>query len=544
MLIPSRLRPRAAAPLSLGLLLATLAPVSPVAAQTPNPVPASIGPGIPKITYTADQLFKPIGNVRLRTGNNIVYMHKGYLAIVFAGDHLAPSGGIAFVDIGDPKKPVVVSKKDDADTKEIVENHGWGMTRWQGRDYAAIQSQYGAEIWDWTDIQKPTLVKRVKCPGLGGGGYDNAPFSVFWMAPYIYVAGGGHGIFVIDAKDVNNPVVLQQIPKSKIGNFNIGNLYGVGNVLVASTMGLGDNVKGYAFFDLSNPEKPQLMAVPQNAPQTMYSAHLNGNRMYAAGNRGHLYIHDITDPLNIKEISAVKYDGAGEYILVQDDVVHFGLRDNYHRVQLGKGPSDPATFVVQKVTGVGDHGFCVPMGNLVMVTDDHGSGTTLVPHQMAPDNTGASVNMVRPLPEAKNVAVTSPIGVTLTDMVDMMTVDSSSFLVRPVGGQPLKGRYSGQTSILNFVPEKPLSPNTVYEVVLEKGKVKDIAGNPMPAEFKSRFTTGSALPTAVGSLPRREGSPARAGLWGGVRGEASALRKKALEQARKALGRSIRKSNP
>jgi hypothetical protein len=87
------------------------------------------------------------------------------------------------------------------------------------------------------------------------------------------------------------------------------------------------------------------------------------------------------------------------------------------------------------------------------------------------------------------VSVKSRIGISFTDNIELATVNGASFIVRPVGGQPLSGRYGLRMGVVNFDPDQDLQPGTTYEVVLPEGGVADLVGNGIAAEFKTTFTT-------------------------------------------------------
>jgi len=124
-----------------------------------------------------------------------------------------------------------------------------------------------------------------------------------------------------------------------------------------------------------------------------------------------------------------------------------------------------------------------------MVSDDHGNGSFVIPHQAEPDTRGPEVNMVVPADGAVNQAFTTRVGLTFTDMIDLRSVNNSTFIVRPLGGAPLNGKYSTQSGIVNFFPEAPLLKNTIYEIVVPANGLKDWTGNATAATFTSRFTS-------------------------------------------------------
>jgi hypothetical protein len=111
-------------------------------------------------------------------------------------------------------------------------------------------------------------------------------------------------------------------------------------------------------------------------------------------------------------------------------------------------------------------------------------------HSTTGDTTPPAVDTVVPNDGETGLAKTSRIGFSFTDNLEITTVHPGSVIVRPMGGEPLKGTFGLYMGILNFDPDEDLLPNTTYEVVLPAGGVKDLVGNGIAAEFKSTFTTG------------------------------------------------------
>jgi hypothetical protein len=116
-------------------------------------------------------------------------------------------------------------------------------------------------------------------------------------------------------------------------------------------------------------------------------------------------------------------------------------------------------------------------------------GWFLAVHQAEPDTKAPVVDTVIPKDGTSDNSVKSRIGVTFSDTIELATVNAASFIVRPVGGAPLAGRYGLRNSVVNFDPEDDLEPGTTYEVVLPKGGITDLVGNELGAEWKSTFTT-------------------------------------------------------
>ena len=245
---------------------------------------------------------------------------------------------------------------------------------------------------------------------------------------------------MLDATDPANPKQLdimvdglakKSFPIAKTGGFKLGPLFVVGNLLVATNMGTGNN--------------------------PCYSTFFNGNRLSCAGAdevSGLLAVHDLSDPSNIVKLGqSAKAGGKGEYVSVQDGFAHMGVEDRYAKIDLKDYRIVDNSFQFQ-----GQEGFANVLGNLMLVTDDHSIGSTLIPHMAEPDRNPPVVNMVN-----------------------------------PEGGEALSGRYSSQTNIVNFSPDKPLEANNTYAVVVPAGGTKDYAGNPTGDPFLSRFSTGAAI---------------------------------------------------
>jgi hypothetical protein len=143
-----------------------------------------------------------------------------------------------------------------------------------------------------------------------------------------------------------------------------------------------------------------------------------------------------------------------------------------------------------------DDQFTVAIGNLLVMSDDqlqeNGNGyvgTVIGVHASAPDTVPPFVDTVIPKDGATGQAVTSRIGISFTDNVELATVDQNSFIVRPVGGEAVTGTFGIYMGVLNFDPDSALMPATEYEVILSQGGITDYVGNSISEEFRSTFTT-------------------------------------------------------
>ena len=103
-----------------------------------------------------------------------------------------------------------------------------------------------------------------------------------------------------------------------------------------------------------------------------------------------------------------------------------------------------------------DDQFPLPIGNLLVIGDDQSPyhGWFIAVHQAAPDTKAPVVDTVIPNNAATAVSTKSRIGVTFSDNIELATVNAASFIVRPVGGQPLPGKWGARMGVLNFDPTR------------------------------------------------------------------------------------------
>lgn len=479
----------------------------------------AFGPGLQNRSWNSSQLFREISEIILPTappgysagqpnGNNYVTMYKGYLFVPFASDDMKPQGGFQFWDVSDLLNPKAAFTRNDASTGTMVEPHGYGFVSLAGKDYACFQEQYGIAIWDFTDLGSLKPVSKLALPGIGQGGYNNGIFGVFWQHPYVYAAGSVQGVFVIDVADITKPRLVRQIPISAMGNFRVGNTFAIGNILLAATVRGGNN-RGLAFFDIGNPANPVLLSTPTTAASKgFYSALINGGKIYLGGDekevdgsRSKLYVYELFDfPNLVLDLISPDLQGTGEYQFVQDDYVIFGMEEIWYKASLKNGnykESGSGRFPETTYRGQ-QEGHPTPLGNVILLGDDHTRASGFFVHDVNPDKAPPMVNMVSPLNGSLNQPPTSRVGVSFSDQIDIQSVNAVTFVVRPQGGAPLKGYYSVQQSIANFTPEAPLQRNQQYEVIITG--VKDFAGNAMTTPFQAAFSTGSTAFTPPGRV--------------------------------------------
>ncbi len=475
-----------------GLLLALGCALAPAVARAD-------GPGLPNLTYPEASVFTVIGRINATTGaprgHGTMTMHRGHLAIVFAPDSGKGFGGFAFFDISDPRAPKLVGKRDDAETKPGREAHGFGLFG----DLAFLQTIHGFSVWDWSDPAATKKIGDAILPGIEESDYGTGSWWLAVQYPWVFVGGSANGLYIVDVSDPKAPKLADRggkpnpIPTSQLGGFRVGPVFAVGNLLVITSM----DEAGYATLDIGDPKQPRVLKAKRVGLPVGYSSMLNGNRLYAAGNDNRIHVHDISNPAVFVELGASPIGGTdkGGYVQLQDGFAHAGMGTNYAKFDL----RDPSSFsLVGKATGGipgTDEDFANVFGNLVVVGDDHGHGSSIVPHQAAPDTTPPEVNMVVPRSGAASQPVTTRVGVTFTDAIDVRSVVvGKTFILREPGGAPLPGKVSYQTGILNFAPDSPLLVDKTYEVVLAEGGISDLAGNKTKKAFVASFSTGATGP--------------------------------------------------
>lgn len=477
------------------------------------------GPGLGNLTYTQAELFRPVSMIlrndqgvpatypnRKAFGLNAGIMHNGYFVTLFAPDSGDGPGGFLVYDVSNPRAIQLVQRiyEPEGRTAEFREAHAFGVSTINNRNYIAVATTRGVEFWDFTDVNNIQQVRKVALPTVNRGDYANVSWQLWWQAPYLYVASANDGIYIVDARDPATATLANRgagrpnpVPTGELGGFRVGPIFTMGNQMVLTSM---ENVDGIASLDISDPLNPKVLDTVPSAP-FYYATCYDGKKLYGSvrGGGARMFSYDLTDRSRfVAEDNRLVIDEQ-LYCATQDHYVFQGAQIRMHKVDV----SNPLQHVQ---VGVGslfpqgdpnlpgsDHGQVAVFGNLVFVGNDHGSGSGFMVHSTAPDTTPPSVRQVSPAPGARQQALTSRVGLGLTDSILPDSVNAGTFIVRPVGGNTLPGTYSVQLGIINFHPQQPLQPNTTYEVLLPGGGVKDYAGNPIGTDFRSTFTTGNTL---------------------------------------------------
>jgi hypothetical protein len=440
--------------------------------------------------------------------------HHNQPAVLNGYLHLNGNAGFSIYDISDPGNPRRLSHfvspndcKDCGPKKEgEAESHTAAYARYGDKFYTATISGVGIDLWEVTDPTKPQLLKAMtldcEMPGakpncINFGDFTEAVWGIYWQGETIYVGGTNTGIHIIDAKDPANPKVVKRLPTSAFGGVNAGPIYAMGNVLMVITP---KENSGIATFDISDPFNPITLASFKTT-QTSYIGQYYRHFAFEVSSSGPLRAWDVlTDPTNIgapdKPIGTLATQHS-EYMSFSDNKMFLGHalpEPGATKIDV----SDPTKMKLENricgrynLSNLNDDQFTVAVGNLLVLSDDQAPyfGSVFAVHSPDPDKLPPVVDTIVPKDGATGQALKSRVGISFTDNIELATVNVASFIVRPVGGQPIAGKWGSEMGFVNFDPDQDLQPKTTYEVILPKGGITDFVGNGLAEDFKSTFTT-------------------------------------------------------
>ena len=412
------------------------------------------GPGGPQSSFDASELTTRCasldGGDRDRDHHNTVLMLDGYLWMPWA--HEAGVGGISVWEFDEPCAPEPIGTTvDDA----MRETHAAGIAFIDGRRWMVTTSLTGIMFWDITDAANPQMVTDMTLPGVVyPDSYARVVMSTFWQAPYVFVGASDNGVFTVDASDPENPVLVEQF--EPIPDFRVGGMHAIGNLLAVMPSEGGRT----QLFDISDPNRAR--AIPGGSfrlhdgtldrfdrpmLRSAYFGHINGNRAYYARNLlgGGLIIFDITDPtlpVFLGNYPSPEDGGDGGYVFVKEGEAFLGVSNYGEVIDLS---DETAPTRMARIDMTGDLDTMVPIGNVIVVSVDDdaisGQASNVVPWKTEPDTRAPVVNMVIPRDAEENVALGSRIGITVDEHVELHTLHTGSFYVRPIdaSGDPIGG---------------------------------------------------------------------------------------------------------
>jgi YVTN family beta-propeller protein len=361
-----------------------------------------------------------------------------------------------------------------------------------GKVFMATISGRGIDLWDMSNMPHPVLLNAMELPGINYGDTSSAVWGVSWQGDYIYVGATDRGIHVVDAAVPTSPSLVTTVPTSAFGGVIAGPVFAMGNLLIVVTP---KGKAGVATLDIGNPAAPS----PLDFVKLLGASYIGwfyGQYAYLINPIRPFSV--LENPLDIRQLAEIPDPGKVEYIQFSDDIMFVGGVRNLPGVYKydNTDPLDPdfiARIPGRPIDGTDDQ-FSLAVGNLLVVSDDQANnGSFIAVHDTAPDTKPPRVVAINPPDGATNRPLTTRIGLSLSDHVDLNTVTSGTFLVREFGGAPLAGKWGLTHCVLNFWPDEPLEPDTTYEVLLPADGIADYVGNRFAAEFRATFSTGATL---------------------------------------------------
>lgn len=488
--------------------------------------PETLGPGLVQVTFCSlgeDEVWDPgdsddpnglLGNEVLGLQPTIIDFQYGWLYVGSGGaisDH-------HWIDVSDPLDPVFKYYDRSAQGNKPHVISFWRDTTSTGDETLFIHGGQGAElrIYDFLDGDQVGSIDTGVRPVAFG---QQGPYDFRGTNGYV---GDPNAFVVSNYKDYDDGVVEAtldlQLP------FRIGGIHPIGNLMVVA----GSQAMGVATFDISDPTNPQLLdsVITGNA---IYTSQVYGDRLYTCESGWGVRIYDFSDPADIREMGFLNlrdYDPPTifnpRYIAIKEggtaaspEVKAFlvpgadKLFEFDPLIDSELPHEDFSEDLLESVdeydlTGASD--FAFPLGNMVITggSSDH-NDCAMVAVELAPDTNGPKVVYANPsvdfdseVQPATCSALTTRIGLMMSDHIDVRSLDTDTFIVRPEcdGGDGIDGIYSiAHFGMVNFTPDQPLRPNTTYEVLLPSGGVKDVAGNTIASTWSTTFTTGPGTVT-------------------------------------------------
>ncbi|MFT5354430.1 MAG: hypothetical protein ACI9KE_001635 [Polyangiales bacterium] len=469
----------------------------------PDTWPRPHGPGLPTAEFEDDALFENCayldgGELDTSDHHNLVTMYDGYLLMPWAPEY--GRGGLTFFDISDACSPTAVGS---GWSQTMRETHSIGFSH-EGGAFAVTASmsmvlEYGGggiQFWNVEDTSAPEHIVDLDVPAFFyPDAYGYIVMSSFWQVPFVYLGAGFNGVYIVDATNPTSPVLASQYAFDP--PIRVGQVQAVGNLLIVTATGGARTV----LLDISNPTSPR--AIPggdfqavdaEGTAREAYFSNFSGGIVYYArkDEGGGLVAMDVRDPSAPVYHGGISVPGSGGYVFLQHDRAYVGMGSRAAIFDI----TDPRAMTeVQELNLAGDLDTFTPLGNIGVLSVDadagDNQGSAIVPIAVSPDNRPPVVNFVWPRDGATGVAVSSRVGVTLDEHVEVRSAfDGSVRLYETESGRRVAGVVSAQEGFINFHPRCPLATSTTYTLELPAGGVTDFSGNALIEAFASEFRTG------------------------------------------------------
>jgi DNA-binding beta-propeller fold protein YncE len=403
-------------------------------------------------------------------------------------------------DVSNPLAPAMMSELSSPHKNGEAESHQVSFAQFEdGSLHAVTISGRGIDLWNISDPSAPVLESALELHGIDYGDFTEAVWGVFWQGHHIFVGGTNTGLHVIDATDPTVPRVIRRLGNTSLGSVSAGPLFALGNLLVVTTP---KENGGIATVDIGDPEDPLLLdslLAPESYIGGFFGIHahlLSPFRSYDV----------ITDPTNIRLVGSTETP-ATEYMSFADSHALVGSLRTIAGGVTGILEYDLSDLdAVQEVSHVegrdrrSDDQFSLALGNLLVVADDErGYGAYLAVRNTARDTSGPAVIAVNPPDGAVGQPLSTRIGVSFSDLIELTSVGPASFeLKNESTGAAVSGRFGLAGTVLAFSPSAPLEPDTRYTLRIPAGGITDLVGNAIAEEHLLSFGTGAAN---AGSLP-------------------------------------------
>lgn len=198
------------------------------------------------------------------------------------------AGGVVVLDVKDPAKPKVAGRGNTPVFSYTVVVSG---------RYVYCADARSIRVFDAVKPAKPVEVASLPMSGQAR--------TVTVAGRYLYVGDGPRGVAVVDVSDPAHPkeIAVHDTPGNARRIFIQGN-----------TAYIGDELFGLRIVDVSNPASPKELGSwppsPEQLPPPMrpfvWGAVVKGNHAFVVDGRLGLYVLDVADPKNPKQVAFVK----------------------------------------------------------------------------------------------------------------------------------------------------------------------------------------------------------------------------------------------